>query len=83
MVSRLQRSLVEVFAEILQEARNGVAKTRIKNSCNLTYSMTGDCIDYLLEAGLLRRGKSFHTTDKGRQFLRIYQTLVLLTHTRN
>jgi predicted transcriptional regulator len=43
--------------------------------------MTEKFIGYALEAGLLEIGNSFHTTEKGLQFLQAYQTLELLLNT--
>ena len=76
------RSFFEIIAEILRVARNGAKKTRIMYSCNLSYRMTEKFLTYLLEADLLRIGNSFHTTEKGLQFLRAYQTLELILSTR-
>ena len=78
----MKRSPLEIIAEMLQVAKNGAKKTRIMYSCNLNYGMTEGFITYLLEAGLLRKGSSFHTTEKGLQFLQGYQTLELLLNTR-
>jgi len=79
----MRRSRFEIIAEILQVAKNGAKKTRITYSCNLTYDMTGNFLTHLLRAGLLGEGDSFHTTEKGLQFLQGYQTLELLLNTRN
>jgi predicted transcriptional regulator len=79
----MRRSLFEIIAEILQVAKNGAKKTRIMYSCNLTYGATGEFLTYLLETGLLRIGNSFHTTEKGLQFLKVYHTLELLLNTTN
>jgi len=78
----MKRSFLEIIAEILRVAKNGAKKTRIMYSCNLSFHMTGNLLTYLLEADLLRIGGSFHTTEKGLQFLRIYQTLELLLNTK-
>jgi len=79
----MKRSFYEIIAEILQVAKNGgVKKTRIMYSCNLSHCMTENFINYLLEADLLRKGNSFHTTEKGLQFLQTYQTLELLLNTK-
>lgn len=74
----MKRSLFEIIAEMLQVGKHGAKKTRIMYSCNLSYRMTEKFLTYLLEADLLREGNSFHTTEKGLQFLRAYQTLELL-----
>jgi len=78
----MKRSFFEIIAEILQVAKNGAKKTRIMYSCNLSYRMTGYILSYLLETDLIGLGDSFHTTEKGLQFLRAYQTLDLLVSTR-
>ena len=78
----MKRSFFEIIAEILHTAKNGAKKTRIMYSCNLSYRMTGIFLNYLIEADLLREGNSFHITEKGLQFLRVYQTLELLMNSR-
>ena len=78
----MRRSFFEIIAEILQVAKNGAKKTCITCSCNLTYGMTGEFLTHLLEAGLIRKGNSFHTTEKGLQFLQTYQILELLLNTK-
>ncbi len=78
----MKRSVFEIIAEMLQVAKKGAKKTRIMYSCNLSYRMTGNFLSYLLEANLLRKGNSFHTTEKGLQFLRTYQTLDLLLNSK-
>ncbi len=76
------RSHFEIFAEILREAKNGVKKTRIVNSCGLPYGLTMKYLALLLNTGLLRIGDSYHTTEKGLRFLTTYQTLDLLLNTK-
>jgi len=78
----MKRSLFEIIAEILRVAKNGAKKTRIMYSCNLSYRKTVTFLTFLLEADLLRTGNSFHTTQKGLQFLKGYQRLELLLSTR-
>ena len=77
------RSSFEIVAEILRSAKNGAKKTRIMHTCGLSYRFTRRYIALLLEIGLLRIGNSYHTTDKGMQFLQNYQTIELLLNTRN
>jgi len=77
------RSYFEIIAEMLRVAKHGAKKTRIMYSCNLSYGVTEEYLTYLLKAGLLRIGNSFHTTDKGIRFLNAYQTLELLLNTRS
>jgi len=75
------RSSIEIIAEILRVAKHGAKKTRIMYSCNLSFDATKEYLTYLLEADFLRIGNSFHTTEKGIQFLNAYQTLELLLNT--
>jgi len=79
----MNRSLFEIIAEILETAKDGAKKTRIMYRCNLSYRQTKKLVAHLLETGLLREGNSYHTTEKGLQFLKPYHTLELLLNTRN
>jgi len=78
-----RRSFFEIVGDILQAAKNGAKKTRIMYSSNLNHVLIEEYLAYLLGAGFLRKGDSFHTTEKGLQFLQAYQTLELLLNTRN
>jgi len=77
------RSSLEIIAEILRAAKKGAKKTRIMYSCGLSYKFVEKYLALLLETGLLRTGSSYHTTEKGIQFLQNYQTMELLLKTRN
>jgi len=77
------RSSFEIIAEILKVAKNGAKKTRIMYACGLSHKFVEEYITLLLETGLLITGNSYHTTEKGIQFLRNYQTIELLLNTRN
>jgi predicted transcriptional regulator len=79
----MKRRLFEIIAEILETAKDGAKKTRIMYRCNLSYRQTKKLVSHLLETGLLREGNSYHTTEKGLQFLKHYHTLELLLNTRN
>jgi predicted transcriptional regulator len=78
----MKRSFFAIITEILKVAKNGAKKTRIMYSCTLSYRMTGNFLNYLLNVGLLVEGNSFHTTEKGLRFLRAYQTLELLLNSK-
>jgi len=77
------RSSFEIVAEILRVAKNGAKKTRIMYACGLSHKFVEQYLILLLETGLLRIGSSYHTTEKGVQFLQNYQTIELLLNTRN
>ena len=78
-----RRSLFETIAEILETAKDGAKMTSIMHMCNLSYRQTKRLLSYLLETGLLIEGSSYHTTEKGLQFLKAYHTLELLLNTKN
>ena len=83
-VSRLmKRNHFRIIAEILETAKDGAKKTHIMYGCNLSYCQTKKLLSHLLETGLLAVGSSYHTAEKGLQFLEAYQTLELLLNTRN
>jgi predicted transcriptional regulator len=75
------RSSFEIIAEILKISKNGAKKTRIMYTCGLSYKFVQKYLNLLLETSLLRIGNSYHTTEKGIEFLRKYQTLELLLNT--
>ncbi len=76
------RSSFEIIAEILKISKNGAKKTRIMYTCGLSYKFIQKYLDLLLETSLLRIGNSYHTTEKGIEFLRKYQILELLLNTQ-
>ena len=83
MEVKQMRSSFEIVAEILRVAKKGAKKTRIMYACGLSYRFVEKYLALLLETSLLRIGNSYHTTEKGMQFLRKYQTMELLLNTRN
>jgi len=79
----MKRNHFHIIAEILETAKDGAKKTRIMYRCNLSYRQTKKLVSHLLETELLTVGSSYHTTEKGLQFLKAYQALELLLNTRN
>ena len=77
------RSSFEIIAEILKTSKNGAKKTRIMYTVGLSYKFIQKYLNLLLETNLLRTGDSYHTTEKGIEFLRKYQTMELLLNTNN
>ena len=80
---QMKRNRVDIIVDILQAAKDGAKKTHVMYQCNLSFRQTNEFLADLLEAGLLRMGDSYHTTEKGMQFLQAYQTLRLLLNTKN
>ncbi|MBX5327264.1 MAG: winged helix-turn-helix domain-containing protein [Candidatus Bathyarchaeia archaeon] len=77
------RGRIDIIANILDEARNGVKKTRIMYACNLSFRQLRVYLNFLLKKGLLmvsasaEDGKSqvFKATKKGLAFLEAYRNL--------
>jgi len=78
------RSRIEIIADILDAADEGVRKTHIMYRCNLSFKQLETYLDFLLNRGLLKtvpeEGKSSYTrsfeiTDKGQILLQAYQSL--------
>ena len=71
-----KRSDIDIIANILNEARSGVRKTRIMYKCNLSHRQLQVYLKLLLDIGLLAFHSDLHkTTTKGLKFLDSYRTL--------
>ena len=74
-----KRSDTDIIANILNEARKGVKKTRIMYKCNLSHRQLQVYLKLLLGMGLLAFHSDLHkTTTKGLKFLDAYRTLKAL-----
>ncbi|MEE8402361.1 MAG: winged helix-turn-helix domain-containing protein [Candidatus Hydrothermarchaeaceae archaeon] len=74
-----RRSEMEIVANILDIARQGVNKTKILYKANLSYIQLKNYVGFLLEKGLLERiGRTYSTTKKGTLFLITWQNTLLL-----
>lgn len=74
-----RRNDLDICADILCVAKRGAKKTQIVYQANLNFKIVKKYLTRLLENGLLdstKRGKLFHTTDKGADFLEHYSQLV-------
>jgi predicted transcriptional regulator len=78
----VKRDSFGIIAEILELAKHGAKKTHITYQCNLSYGQTRDYLTYLLDVGFVGKGGSFHTTEKGLEFLKAYKTLEHLMNTK-
>ena len=75
----LNKSRVEIMADILQRAVTGAKKTWLLYSANLSYSQHQKYISTLVELGLLSKMNGLYTTTKkGMDFITSYQTLTSL-----
>ena len=74
-----KRSDIDIMANILNEARKGVRKTRIMYRCNLSHRQLQVYLKLLWGMGLLAFHSDLHkTTAKGLKFLDAYRTLKAL-----
>ena len=74
-----RRNDLDICADILQVARDGANKTGIVYRANLNFKLVEKYLERLMTSGLLRPTKQhrFVTTQKGVEFLRQFQTLLL------
>ena len=76
----INRTRVEILANILKVAGNRTLKTHIMYKANLSYRQLEKYLTFLQENGLLELFmedgvRMFRVTDKGRDFLQDYQRL--------
>lgn len=69
------RSRMDIVADMLQVAQDGAIKTRIMYNGFLSFPQLKEYLELLTDSGLLdysEEKKKYHTTEKGRHFLKIY-----------
>lgn len=67
-----RRSCIELMAEILEEAKQGVSKTRLVYRTSLNFALIQKHLIFLLDKGFLEieePAKFYITTSKGIEFL--------------
>ena len=70
------RSRMDIAAAILEIAQDGAIKTRIMYNAFLSFPQLKEYLDLLLKGGLLEHEESdrtYHTTEKGWRFLKMYR----------
>lgn len=70
------RSRMDIAAAILEIAQDGAIKTRIMYNAFLSFPQLKEYLDLLLKGELLEHEESdrtYHTTEKGRRFLKMYR----------
>ena len=76
------RSRFEIASSILHVAMGGSAKkTRLMYGSFLSFAQINEYLNFLLTNGLIKKNEDSHTytlTEKGMQFLRVYEDLVEL-----
>jgi len=74
------RDRFDIFAHVLESARNGALKTNIMYSANLSFHLNEKYLNVCLENGLIEKtNEHYVTTKKGREYLKHYYTLRALT----
>ena len=77
----MRRGRIEVFEELLKEARKGTPKTRLMYRCNLNLIRFRRYFKYLQDKGLIAQVSTkegrviYKTTRKGEEFLEAVQKL--------
>jgi predicted transcriptional regulator len=82
-VSERNRSKFEIIAEILRELRKPTGRTNLMSHCNMSSMQSGEYLSLMKSNDLVRidtiAGKvTYQRTEAGREFLKIYNKLVLL-----
>lgn len=80
------RSRMDIAAAILQIAEEGSIKTKIMYRAFLSFPQLKEYLELLTGQGLLEHvegEKTFHTTEKGMRFLRMYREVDRLIPTKN
>ena len=70
------RSRMDIAAAILEIAQGGAIKTRIMYKAFLSFPQLKEYLELLLDGGLLEYAeeeKEYYTTEKGKQFLKMYK----------
>jgi predicted transcriptional regulator len=70
------RSRMDIAAAILEIAQGGAIKTRIMYKAFLSFPQLKEYLELLQDGGLLdyvAEEKEYYTTEKGRQFLKMYK----------
>jgi predicted transcriptional regulator len=71
--SATKRRRVDIVADVLDVAVEGAKKTRIMRSANLSHDLLKKYLEDAVGLGLLRANDgSYETTEKGREFLKLY-----------
>jgi predicted transcriptional regulator len=85
-ISTAHRGNFDIIADILDASHGGVKKTYLMYRCNLSFKQMKSYSRFLIETGLLHLnavggngdGGFFELTDKGKVFLKAYESLVSL-----
>jgi predicted transcriptional regulator len=75
---------MDIYAEILAQAKEGVTKTRIMYQANLSFLQLKKCLNELTSLGLIEiQNLLYKTTVRGVRFLDLYEEVQSLVGKRN
>lgn len=74
-ITLVMRDRFELMATILKVCKNSSTKTCIKNSANLSTRVLERYLDFLMNLNLIVEGNSYHTTEKGLEFICAFERL--------
>ena len=83
-ISNNHRGNLDIIADILGASDGGTKKTCLMSRCNLSFKQLKNYSSFLVGSGLLHVAKEeanngmLQTTDKGKEFLRVYMNLKAL-----
>jgi|SRR3972149_1020001 len=82
-VSDKNRSRFEIIAEILRKLRVPTCRTNIMSNCNMSSMQSGGYLDFMRSNDLIRTDLTtgrvtYQRTEAGREFLDLYDKMVLL-----
>jgi predicted transcriptional regulator len=77
------RNRLQIIAEILRKLRKPTGKTNIMSHCNMSSMQSGQYLNLMRSSDLVRKadnaGKvTYQRTETGREFLELYDGMVLL-----
>lgn len=77
------RSRFEIMAEILRKLREPAGKTNILSHCNMNSAQSGRYLDFmesvdLVRTDLIAEKVTYEKTEVGRDYLELYDKMVLL-----
>lgn len=80
------RSTEDILVGMLEAATGGALKTRIMYKTILSYPRLNEYLKVLLDSGMLEyvwEDKIYNTTEKGKQFLKMYKKLAEMVPRKN
>jgi predicted transcriptional regulator len=82
-MSDKNRSKIEIIAEILRQLRVPTVRTNIMSHCNMSSAQSGQYLTFMRSSDLIRMGAirgmvTYQRTEAGREFLELYNKMVLL-----